>query len=177
MKEAYYFTTKMIVGNLFIILIENGYNKPVTWDQVRKFVSILTKEVEANDIPFRSNYVWDEPIDECDLFLRTVDKVFLRCTLIDLIHKVRLYEREDIIEVLESESLANKTLEMIGIEKRSKKVTMNVKEYIYQLEDEIDLCASKRNYERCVELTKEIERIKEVADEIEGYQLRIQKNK
>lgn len=177
MKEPYYFTSEMVVGNLFIILIENGYNKPITWGQMREFVNILTKEMAAKEISFRYSDLWDEPIDQCDLFIATVDKIILRRTLIDLMYKVRLYEREDILEILESESLENKTLEMVGIKKRSKKTTLGINEYICKLEDEIELCALKKNYVRCVELTEEIERIKEIDSRIKRYQLCIQKNK
>ena len=175
MKEVYYYTTEMIVGNLFIILVENGYNEAITWDQVIEFTKILTKEMEKNEIPFRNNYIWDEPIDECDLFICAFNKIFLRRTLIDLVYNLRLYERDDVLEILESEALENNTLKMMGIEKRSERIKLDIDGYINWLEEEIEKYALKKNYIKCVEITNEVNRIKDIGLKIKNKQLCIQK--
>ena len=164
MADSYYYTSEMVTGNLLIILFENDCSKPVTFDEVRQFVQILSEEAQKSGIPFKPNFCWETPLDETERYLVFDHKIYLRgrYSIIDLIYHHRTYEREDMKKVLESKELEERTLKMMGFKPLNEKKKMDIDKYIKELEESINNHAAKRNFHTCLELTEEIDRIKEL---------------
>ena len=133
MEKRYLLDLGDLIGNLFLILMENEIDvDKITYSQIGQFREILEKEAENNE---------------------------MKLSPIHLIYDYRSSLPLDVDLLISSDEVTNKTLDMMGYEKAEKKSPEDIEYYINRLNKLINFYASKMEFEKCIELREKLRRL------------------
>ena len=167
MEKRYLLDLGDLIGNLFLILMENEIDvDKITYSQIEQFREILEKEAENNEMKlsfklsrdltakFFSNNrsTFDEQDDRTIIIKEGI-------TPIHLIYDYRSSLPLDVALLISSDEVTNKTLDMMGYEKAEKKSPEDIEYYINRLKKLINSYASKMEFEKCIELREKLHRL------------------
>ena len=145
-----------LATNLFAILMENNSNiKKVTFNQLGEFEKILSEEAERRDLKF--NFILSE--SEMIMFFRDCGGIFYRddnkginisnvITPYYLIYG-RSHLPSDVLEVMISENVVNKTLDMMGV-KKNRELKKDIYYYLKFLKSTMNRKKKLKNIKFCI---------------------------
>ena len=176
MGKRYFLNSGDVISNLFIILMQyqTGVNK-ITYSQIRKFKKILEEEAENNgfELTFNSNknklerfFSYNESTFEEQNDTEIIIKEGV--TPIHLIWDYRSHLPLDVFSLVLSDEVTNKTLNMMGYEKKLTKEPEDIEYYINVLKELIIFYASKMEFEKCIELRERLQILEYIQKILQG---------
>ena len=164
MEKRYLLDLGDLIGNLFLILMENKIDvNKITYSQIRQFREILEKEAESNEMKLSFKLSRDETAKFFSYNRSTFDEQDDRTIIIKegitpfhLIYDYRSFLPLDVYLLISSDEVTNKTLNMMGYEKTEKKSPEDIEYYINRLKELINSYASKMEFEKCIELREKL---------------------
>jgi len=167
MEKRYLLDLGDLIGNLFLILMENEIDvDKITYSQIGQFREILEKEAENNEMKLSFKLSRDLTTKFFSYNRSTFDEQDDRTiiikegiTPIHLIYDYRSSLPLDVALLISSDEVTNKTLDMMGYEKAEKKSPEDIEYYINRLKKLINSYASKMEFEKCIELREKLRRL------------------
>ncbi len=167
MEKRYFLDLGDLIGNLFLILMENEIDvDKITYSQIEQFREILEKEAENNEMKLSFKLSRDLTAKFFSYNRSTFDEQDDRTiiikegiTPIHLIYDYRSSLPLDVYLLISSDEVTNKTLDMMGYEKAEKKSLEDIEYYINRLKKLINSYASKMEFEKCIELREKLRRL------------------
>ena len=141
-----------LATNLFAILMENNSNvKKVTFNQLGEFEKILSEEAERRDLKFNFILMIMFFRDCGGIFYRDDNKAINISNIITPYHLI--YERShlpsDVLEVMISENVVNKTLDMMGV-KKNREIKKDIYYYLKFLKSTMNRKKKIKNIKFCI---------------------------
>lgn len=173
MKKRYVLDLSDLVSNLFLLLMENknDVNK-ITYNQIEQFREILEKEAENNEMKLSFILSRDETAKFFSYNRSTFEKqgdntIIIKegVTPIHLIYDYRSSLPLDVLLLIISDEVTNKTLDMMGYEKSKEPATKDIDYYINNLKESINSYASKMEFEKCIELREKLRELQIIANQ------------
>lgn len=181
-NNTYFLKIDDLVSNLFIILMENGYDvKSITYPQIEKFGLLLKQEGLRKGI----NIFVRLGRDDIQKFLSTYSDVFEEnesdeervitlgegITPVHLIWYFRGHYSLELFNLVSCDEVMEKGLEILGLSLQEKVDINNIDFYLTDLYKQIDECSETWDFEKCILLRERYNSLKAIQDEMNGHSL------
>ena len=173
MEKRYLLDLGDLIGNLFLILMENEIDvDKITYSQIEQFREILEKEAENNEMKLSFKLSRDLTAKffsyNRSTFYEQDDRTIIikeGVTPIHLIYDYRSSLPLDVLLLIISDEVRTKTLNIMGYEKSKEPETKDIEYYINNLKESINSYASKMEFEKCIELREKLRELQIIANQ------------